>query len=85
MEKIIVEFINTWPTCDEHGMLVKKLGEKYSDKIEVKVYRAGKDFEYVKRYGIITKGTLIINQKKKFDKLNKAVIEKLIEDEIANI
>lgn len=66
-------------------MLVKSLGEKYKDKMEVRVYRAGKDFDYVKRYGIITKGTLIINRKKKFDKLNKNIIEKLIEDEIANM
>ena len=81
-EKILVEFINTWPTCDEHSVFVESMGEKYSDKIDVKLYRAGKDFSYIKKYGMITKGTLIINQKKKYDSLNKAKIEKAILDAI---
>lgn len=78
MEKVLVEFINTWPTCDEHGVLVKKIGKMYEDKVEVKLYRAGKDFSYVKKYGIITKGTLIVNQRKKYDRLSKDIIEKVI-------
>lgn len=84
MSKVLVEFINTWPTCDEHGMLVRKLGEKYKDKLDVKLYQAGKDFSYVKKYGIITKGTLIINQRKKYDRLSKDVIERAIEEVINN-
>ncbi len=58
------------------------MGEKYSDKIDVKLYRAGKGFSYIRKYGMITKGTLIINQKKKYDSLNKAKIEKAILDAI---
>lgn len=78
MSKTLVEFINTWPTCDEHGVLIKKLGEKYKDKLDIKLYQAGKDFSYVKKYGIITKGTMIINQRKKYDSLSKDVIQKVI-------
>ena len=78
MGKTLVEFINTWPTCDEHGVLVKKIAQQYIDKVEVKLYQAGKDFSYVKKYGMITKGTLIINQKKKYDRLSKEIIEKAI-------
>lgn len=66
-------------------MLVEKLGEKYSDKLEVKVYKAGKDFIYIKKYGMITKGTLIVNQKKKYDNLNKAVILQIIEAAVSEI
>lgn len=84
MSKILVEFINTWPSCDEHGMFIKRICEKYTDKLEVKLYQAGKDFSYVKKYGIITKGTLIINQKKKYDRLNKDTIEKAIVEAINN-
>lgn len=84
MAKILVEFINTWPSCDEHGVFIKKISEKYTDKLEVKLYQAGKDFSYVKKYGIITKGTLIINQKKKYDRLNKDTIEKAIVEAINN-
>lgn len=84
MAKILVEFINTWPSCDEHGVFIKKISEKYTDKLDVKLYQAGKDFSYVKKYGIITKGTLIINQKKKYDRLNKDTIEKAIVEAINN-
>lgn len=82
MSKVLVEFISTWPSCDEHGGLIKDLGKKYSDKLEVKLYTAGKDFSYVKKYGLITKGTMIIGQKKKYDRLNKKSIEKAILDAI---
>lgn len=65
-------------------MFIKKISEKYTNKLEVKLYQAGKDFSYVKKYGIITKGTLIINQKKKYDRLNKDTIEKAIVEAINN-
>lgn len=84
MSKVLVEFINTWPTCDEHGMLIRKLGEIYKEKIDIKLYQAGKDFTYLKKYGIITKGTMIINQRKKYDRLSKDIIEKAITDAINN-
>jgi len=66
-------------------MLVEKLGQKYPDKLEVKVYKAGKDFTYIKKYGMITKGTLIVNQRKKYDNLNKSVIEQIIENAVSEI
>ena len=84
MSKVLVEFINTWPICDEHGMLIRKLGELYKEKIDIKLYQAGKDFTYLKKYGIITKGTMIINQRKKYDRLSKDIIEKAITDAINN-
>lgn len=65
-------------------MLIKKLGEVYKEKIDVKLYQAGKDFTYLKKYGIITKGTMIINQRKKYDRLSKDVIEKAITEAINN-
>lgn len=65
-------------------MFIKKISEKYTDKLEIKLYQAGKDFSYVKKYGIITKGTLIINQKKKYDRLNKDTIERAIVEAINN-
>lgn len=65
-------------------MLIKKIGEKYKDKLHIKLYQAGKDFSYIKKYGIITKGTLIINQRKKYDRLSKDTIEKAIIQAINN-
>ena len=65
-------------------MLIRKLGELYKEKIDIKLYQAGKDFTYLKKYGIITKGTMIINQRKKYDSLSKDIIEKAITDAINN-
>lgn len=65
-------------------MLIRKLGELYKEKIDIKLYQAGKDFTYLKKYGIITKGTMIINQRKKYDRLSKNIIEKAITDAINN-
>lgn len=65
-------------------MLIRKLGELYKEKIDIKLYQAGKDFTYLKKYGIITKGTMIINQRKKYDRLSKDVIEKAIIEAINN-
>ncbi|MDR1773405.1 MAG: thioredoxin family protein [Clostridioides sp.] len=78
MEKILVEFINTCPTCEEHARVIKEICDKYPEKIDLKIYYAGKDFSYIKKYGVITKGTMIINQKKKVDRLSKSNIEKTI-------
>lgn len=65
-------------------MLIRKLGELYKEKIDIELYQAGKDFTYLKKYGIITKGTMIINQRKKYDRLSKDIIEKAITDAINN-
>lgn len=65
-------------------MLIRKLGELYKEKIDIRLYQAGKDFTYLKKYGIITKGTMIINQRKKYDRLSKDVIEKAIIEAINN-
>lgn len=78
MKKVLVEFINTWVTCDEHGRLIRQIGEKYSELVDVKIYQAGRDFDYIKKYGMITKGTMIINQRKKVDRLSKDTIERAI-------
>lgn len=59
-------------------MLIKKYGELYSDALDVKIYQVGKDFSYIKNYGILTKGTLIIDKKKKYDRLSKSMIEEII-------
>lgn len=82
MPKILVEFINTWPTCNQYSEFVKEVVEKHKDKIDCKIYYAGKDVSYIRKYGPIMKGTLIVNEKKKIDRLSKAIIEKAIEDSI---
>lgn len=87
MDKILVEFINTWSGCDGYSRAVEAAAAKYKDKVEAKIYYAGKNMEYIKKYGVIFKGTLIINEKKKIQRISKDIIEKEIElavDELEN-
>lgn len=82
MAKTQVEFINTCPCCDEHGETVRKAAEGYGDAVNVSIYYAGKDFGYLKKYGMISKGTLIVDGKKKYENLSREIIEKAIADAV---
>lgn len=82
MSKVLVEFINTCPTCDGYSSYLKELQETYKDKIEVKFYYAGKDFDYLAKYGMVDRGTLIINEKNRYDVLSKKLIEQEIKKAI---
>jgi hypothetical protein len=82
MAKIKVEFINTCPCCDEYGRLIQAAAAKYEGQVDVQFYRAGQDFEYVRKYGTVTKGTMIVNGRKKYDTLSGETIEKAIEEAV---
>ena len=77
-KKVNVEFINTCACCDEHGETIKKIAACYGDAVNVAIYYAGKDFDYLKKYGMITKGTMIVNGTRKYEDLSKDIIEKAI-------
>lgn len=83
MGKVHVEFINTCPCCDEHGANIKNIAARFGDQVEVSLYYAGKDFGYLKKYGMISKGTMIVNGKKRYDNLTREVIEKAITEAMA--
>ena len=78
MSEVLVEFINTCPTCANHEAQIKRVAGEYGDMIKVKVYHAGKDYGYVKKYGMVSKGTMIINESKKFDNLDAQIIANAI-------
>lgn len=40
----------------------------------MKIYRAGKDFDYIPKYGAVTKSMLVINEKKAVTKLTKPAV-----------
>lgn len=48
------------------------------------MYRAGKDFGYIKKYGATTKSMVVINEKKAVKKLSKESIQAAFEEAIAN-
>jgi hypothetical protein len=82
MGKVKVEFINTCPSCHGHEETIKKIAARHRGEVDVQIYYAGKDFEYLKKYGLITKGTMIINGKKKFEDPSGRIIESAIEEAI---
>ena len=82
MGRVKVEFINTCPSCHGHEETIKRIAAKHGEDVDVQVYHAGKDFGYLKKYGMITKGTMIINGKKKFEDPSRHAIESAIEEAI---
>jgi hypothetical protein len=80
MKRIKVEFINTCPCCDEHAQIVEEITGRDPDLFETHIYRAGKDFGYLKKYGVISKGTLIIDGNIRIDALSGRVIENALAD-----
>ncbi len=82
MGKVKVEFINTCPSCHGYEETIKKIAMKYGGDVDVQIYYAGKDLDYLKKYGMITKGTMIINGKKKFEEPTNEIIERAIDEAI---
>ena len=54
--------------------MVQVLRQEYEGKVHVKIYRAGKDFDYIPKYGAVTKSMLVINEKKAVTKLTKPAV-----------
>ena len=46
----------------------------------MRIYRAGKDFDYIPKYGLITKSMLIINEKKVVRDLTKKNVRAAFEE-----
>jgi len=62
--------------------VIKQAAVKYGDAVAVTIYYAGKDMDYLRKYGMVTRGTMIINSRKKYDILSREVIEKVIEEAV---
>lgn len=60
--------------------MVEVLAEEYAGKVNVKIYRAGTDFDYIKKYGAVTRSMLVINEKKAVTKLTKPAVRKAFEE-----
>jgi len=58
--------------------------EDYAKKkgMTAKIYKAGKDFGYLKKYGAVMKSVLIINETKKYQTLTEEIIKKAIDEAI---
>lgn len=60
--------------------MVQVLKQEYEEKIHVKIYRAGQDFDYIPKYGAVTKSMLVINERKAITKLTKPAVRKAFEE-----
>lgn len=85
MKKVLVEFINTWPSCESIGRNVKDVAKEFGDKVEVKLYSQGKDMKALRKYGMVFQGTMIINEKKKVTKLSLKNIRNEIAQAVDNL
>lgn len=50
--------------------------------LEVVIYKTGKDFDYIKKYGAVTKSMLVINESKAIKKLSRESITAAFEEAI---
>ena len=60
--------------------MVQVLEKEYEGRGHVKIYRAGQDFDYIKKYGAVSKSMLIINEKKAVTKLTKPAVRQAFEE-----
>lgn len=59
---------------------MKVLEQEYAGRVNVAIYKAGKDFDYIKKYGTVTKSMVVINEKKAVTKLTKPAIRQAFEE-----
>ncbi|MGI6066072.1 MAG: thioredoxin-like (seleno)protein SaoT [Bacillota bacterium] len=87
MGKVLLEFINTCPCCDAYGSLLKELADKHPDKIDLRLYTAGVDMDYIPKYGMVTRGMLIINGRDKYEEgyFNKRIITEAVEKALSEM
>ena len=60
--------------------MVQVLEKEYEGRVNVAIYRAGKDFDYIKKYGAVTKSMLVINERKAVTKLTKPAVREAFEE-----
>ena len=80
MDKIKIEFINTCPCCDGYGDILRGIKKRFPEKVDLKIYYVGKDFSYLPKYGQILRGTMIINEKDRYEDLSRRQIEKVVSE-----
>ena len=60
--------------------MVQVLAKDYEGRVNVKIYQAGTDFDYIQKYGAVSRSMLIINEKKAVTKLTKPAVRKAFEE-----
>ncbi|MGM9589891.1 MAG: thioredoxin-like (seleno)protein SaoT [Faecousia sp.] len=79
MKHPCVEFILACACCTSLSDFVKEIAPNYPE-VETRVYVAGKDTEYLAKYGTVTSSMLVINESEVLPELSKAAILKTFRD-----
>ena len=75
MKHPCVEFILACACCDSLCQFVRELAPKYPE-VETKVYVAGKDMDYIAKYGAVSSSMLVINESEVLPELTRMEIMK---------
>ena len=78
MDKVKIEFINTCSCCDGYGDVLRGIEKRFPEKVDLKIYYVGKDFGYLPKYGPILRGTMVVNEKYRYEDLSRRMIEEAV-------
>ena len=84
MKHPCVEFILACACCATHSEFIQQIAPDFPE-VETKIYVAGKDTEYLAKYGTVTKSMLIINESDVLPELSKSSIRKAYQDLAASV
>ncbi|MGN0837490.1 MAG: thioredoxin-like (seleno)protein SaoT [Pyramidobacter sp.] len=84
MKHPCIEFITACSCCAVFADFVKSLAPEYPG-VEVKLYEAGKDTDYIPKYGAVTKSVLIVNESRAVTELSKSSIREAFESASKNV
>ena len=82
MNKPCIEYICACAWCEVYIGFVESLKKEYEGRLEVVIYKTGIDFDYIKKYGAVTKSMLVINESKAIKKLSRESITAAFEEAI---
>lgn len=57
---------------------MREVASRYPEIVDVRIYQAGRDFDYLKKYGPVMRGTLFINERSRIEHLSRSIIEDAI-------
>jgi hypothetical protein len=83
MPRALVEFINTCPHCAGFERDVREVAATYPDRVDVHIHVAGRDVDYIRRYGVVSRGTLIINGTDRYEEPSRSLIERVVAEAVA--
>lgn len=73
MKHPCIEFITACACCEVYAEFVKSIAPDYPE-VETKVYVAGQDMDYVPKYGMVSKSTMIVNESEVITDFSKSII-----------